>query len=189
MKTVTARKRSGVSGIAPDAIGARQVRPRDAQHDDAEHGQERAERQAELDEFEHRPRSSASTASASRRRAGTGWRTPARRCLVLRANTASSGMSSPMAIVTRGPIHIMALIEDMRPMQISAPTMRPPASPKMCLPATSADVDLAGQLGDRRGVEEDGVERDVEQRSRSAHRDQHRERQVALRDRAISPAM
>ena len=43
-----------------------------------------------------------------------------------------------MAMVTRGPIHIMALMEEMRPMQISAPTMRPPASPKMCLPAIRA---------------------------------------------------
>ena len=30
-------------------------------------------------------------------------------------------MSSPMVIITRGPIHIIALIEDTRPMQIMAP--------------------------------------------------------------------
>ena len=56
---------------------------------------------------------------------------------VLRANTDSRGRSSPIAMVTRGPIHIMALTAETRPMQISAPTMRPPASPKICLPATS----------------------------------------------------
>ena len=36
-----------------------------------------------------------------------------------------------MVIITRGPIHIIALIEDTSPMQIIAPTMRPPISPKM----------------------------------------------------------
>ena len=36
-----------------------------------------------------------------------------------------------MVIMTRGPIHIIALIEEISPMQIMAPTMRPPSSPKM----------------------------------------------------------
>ena len=36
-----------------------------------------------------------------------------------------------MVIVTRGPIHIMAEIEEISPKQIMAPTMRPPNSPKM----------------------------------------------------------
>ena len=67
--------------------------------------------------------------------------------LVLRANTASSGRSSPIAIVTRGPIHIMALTADTRPMQISAPTMRPPASPKICLPATRPTSIWPASLG------------------------------------------
>ena len=51
-----------------------------------------------------------------------------------------------MVIVTRGPIHIIALIEETSPMQISAPTMRPPTSPKMCLPAITGDIELAGQF-------------------------------------------
>ena len=49
---------------------------------------------------------------------------------VLRANGDSNGKSSPMAMVTRGPIHIMALIDETRPTQISAPTMRPPGRRK-----------------------------------------------------------
>ena len=57
--------------------------------------------------------------------------------LVLREKTESRGRSSPIAIVTLGPIHIMALMAETRPTQISAPTMRPPASPKICLPAIS----------------------------------------------------
>ena len=36
-----------------------------------------------------------------------------------------------MVIMTRGPIHIIALMEDTSPMQIIAPTMRPPISPKI----------------------------------------------------------
>ena len=34
-------------------------------------------------------------------------------------------------MLTRGPIHIMALIDEIKPKQINAPTMRPPCSPKM----------------------------------------------------------
>ena len=33
---------------------------------------------------------------------------------------------------------VCQLIEEMRPMQIKAPTMRPPTSPKMCCPAIKA---------------------------------------------------
>ena len=47
-------------------------------------------------------------------------------------------MSSPIVIVTRGPIHVMALMEDTSPRLISAPTMRPPIGPNTCLPATTA---------------------------------------------------
>ena len=47
-------------------------------------------------------------------------------------------MSSPIVIITRGPIHIIALIEEISPTQIMAPTMRPPISPKMKLPETRA---------------------------------------------------
>ena len=56
----------------------------------------------------------------------------------LRANIRSRRMSSPIATVTRGPIHVIALIDETSPTQISAPTRRPPHSPKMCLPAITA---------------------------------------------------
>ncbi len=56
----------------------------------------------------------------------------------MRAKTRNAGMSSPIVIITRGPIHIIALIEEISPMQIMAPTMRPPMSPKMKLPAMRA---------------------------------------------------
>ncbi len=36
-----------------------------------------------------------------------------------------------MVMVTRGPIHIIAEIEEISPIQIMPPTMRPPTSPKM----------------------------------------------------------
>jgi len=38
-------------------------------------------------------------------------------------------MSSPIVIVTRGPIHVIAEIEEIS-LQIMAMTMRPPRSPK-----------------------------------------------------------
>ena len=40
-------------------------------------------------------------------------------CFDLRENRRSSGMSSPIVMATRGPIQVMALIEDTRPRQIS----------------------------------------------------------------------
>ena len=49
----------------------------------------------------------------------------------LRAKIRNAGMSSPIVIITRGPIHIIALIEEINPKQIIPPTMRPPKSPKM----------------------------------------------------------
>ena len=55
-----------------------------------------------------------------------------------RENNRSSGVSSPIVMVTRGPIQVMALMDDTRPRQISAPTIRPPKLPKMCLPAIMA---------------------------------------------------
>ncbi len=51
---VTARKMNGRHGIAPHAVGPLQRRLLYAQDDDAEHGQERAQREAELDELQHR---------------------------------------------------------------------------------------------------------------------------------------
>ena len=85
-----------------------------------------------------------------------------------------------MVVVTRGPIHIMALIEETRPMQISAPTMRPPRSPKMCLPATTATSIWPASCVDRRGVEKEGIERDVEDDD-DRRPGQERARQAALR--------
>ena len=55
-----------------------------------------------------------------------------------RAKIFSAGMSSPMVIITRGPIHIIAEIEEIRPMQIMPPTTRPPNSPKMWVPEIRA---------------------------------------------------
>ena len=55
-----------------------------------------------------------------------------------RAKNASSGTSSPIATVTLGPIHIIALIVGIRPRQISRPTSRPPASPNTCRPLIRA---------------------------------------------------
>ena len=56
----------------------------------------------------------------------------------MREKMLRAGRSSPMTRVTRGPIHIIALIAETNPMQMSAPTIRPPVSPKTCLPTTSA---------------------------------------------------
>ena len=41
-------------------------------------------------------------------------------------------------MLTLGPIHVIELIEEIRPRQITAPTMRPPVGPKICLPAINA---------------------------------------------------
>ena len=83
-------------------------------------------------------------------------------CFDLRENRRNSGMSSPMVMVTRGPIHVMALIEDTSPRQISAPTMRPPSSPNTCLPAMMATS--SWPANSRIGVvmQKDGVEGDIE---------------------------
>ena len=88
-----------------------------------------------------------------------------------------------MVIITRGPIHIIALIEDTSPMQIMAPTMRPPMSPKMIAAGDAGDVELPGQLVDRRGVQEHRVERDIQHQHDQRSR-QQRARQVLLRRRA-----
>ena len=42
-----------------------------------------------------------------------------------------AGRSSPITIVTRGPIHIIALTVETRPIEINASTRRPPLAPKM----------------------------------------------------------
>ena len=53
MNPVTARKTSGVKRIAPGPIGAWKVGARRAKDVQPGHGQERAQREAELDELEH----------------------------------------------------------------------------------------------------------------------------------------
>ena len=59
-------------------------------------------------------------------------------CFDLRENRRSTDMSSPIATVTRGPIHVMALMDDINPRLINAPTIRPPSGPNTCLPAIDA---------------------------------------------------
>ena len=66
--------------------------------------------------------------------------------LDLRENRRSIGMSSPIVIVTRGPIQVMALIEEMSPRQISAPTMSAAELAEHVLAGDDGDVDLSGQF-------------------------------------------
>ena len=73
-------------------------------------------------------------------------------------------------------------------MQISAPTMCPPVSPKMCSPAISATSSWPAILLDGRRVEEDGVKRDVEGDDDQRRGDDARAAGCAA-DRSISPAM
>src|SRR5215210_4085174 len=117
--------------ISPRAIWPWRVWVSHAQLDNAEHGEERAEQQRKLNEI--KPTASKlrvnsirfATASWNRiANAGAPW-------LDLRANSRNAGMSSPIVIMTRGPIHIIALMEDTSPIQIIAPTPRPPISPNM----------------------------------------------------------
>ena len=51
-----------------------------------------------------------------------------------------------MTMITRGPIHIMALTVETRPMQIRAPTMRPPDVAEDMMTGNDRNVDLAGEL-------------------------------------------
>ena len=53
-----------------------------------------------------------------------------------------AGRSSPITIVTRGPIHIIALTVETRPIEISASTRRPPPAPKILTPAICATLIL-----------------------------------------------
>src|SRR5262249_34899077 len=69
----------------------------------------------------------------------------------LRENRRSTGMSSPIVMVTRGPIHVMALMDDINPRLINAPTIRPPCGPNTCLPAIDA-------TSRRRRLRRDGFE-------------------------------
>ena len=78
-----------------------------------------------------------------------------------------------MVIVTRGPIHIIAEIEDTSPMQIIAATMRPADVAEDVAATDGGDVELAGELVDRGGVQEHRVQRDID------HEHDQRPRQVA----------
>ena len=60
------------------------------------------------------------------------------------------------------------------------PTMRPPTSPKMWLPAITATSSWPASLLDRRRVEKHGVERDIE-REHDQRAGEQRARQAALR--------
>ena len=65
-------------------------------------------------------------------------------------------------------------------MQIMAPTMRPPMSPKMMAAGDAGNVELPGKLLDRRGVQEHRVQRHIEYQHDQRPR-QQRARQVLLR--------
>ena len=43
-----------------------------------------------------------------------------------------------MDMLTRGPIHVIELMAEIKPRQMTAPATRPPFAPKICLPAINA---------------------------------------------------
>ena len=164
--------------VSPGTVGPRQIGMRDAQLDHAEHGEERAEQQRELDEVEHRLEAARKQHQArdrklkqdgvSRRAAGrpSGERPQHRNVLAHRHHDARP---DPHHRADRGD----QPEADHRADDAAAEFAEDVAA------GNPGDVELACELVDRRGMQEHRVERDI-QHQHDQRSDQHRPRHVAL---------
>ena len=165
--------------VSPGAIGPRQLGLGDAQLDDAEHGEERAEQQRELDEIEHRLETAGEQHQVGDRELeqdGIGRRAPGRfagehpqRRNVL-AHRHHHARADPHHRADRG-------------YQPDADHGADDAAADIAediAAGDAGDVELAGQLVDRRGVEEHRIQRDIQHQHDQRSR-QQRARQVLLR--------
>ena len=165
--------------IGPHPVGARQVRPGAAQDDDPEHGQKGAKRQAELHELHQglegvRPKHGRGDESLHE----NGGRGHAAARLARQDRQQGKVLAHrhghPRADPHHGADGGDEADADERADDASA------GIAEDLLAGNEPDVELARQLGDRRGVEEHGVEGDVEH-GHGRHGDQHRQRQVPAR--------
>jgi hypothetical protein len=76
--------------------------------------------------------------------------------------TRSNRISSPMTIVTRGPIYVIALTDETRPTQIKSTDDSAARRAENMSPGNLGYVELASYLINRRSIEKVRVEADVE---------------------------
>ena len=165
--------------VSPGTIGPRQVGPGDAQLDDAQHGEERAEQQPELDEIEHGLETAGEQHQAGDReleKDGIGRRAmgrfageyPQRRDVFPHRHHDARADPHHRA---DGRYKANA---DHRADDAAADFAEDVAA------RDAGDIELPGQLVDRRGVEKHGVQGDIQHENDQRPR-QQRARQVLLR--------